>query len=284
MDYITFPFEKFVSCITTEYDVQADSILALYIEIAKYLRDNPIVSGLTVKEIIDKYLEENPPAAGVVSVNGKTGAVTGLYDADNPPPYPVTSVNGKTGAVTGLYGAENPPPYPVTSVNGKTGVVTGLYDQNNQPPYPVTSVNGKTGIVTGLYDENNQPPYPVTSVNGITGDVRINILQNAVQYAPGAVVPAGFSLIFGIPILTSGSLPKGNTMYVTLITNRSGFTVLPVSCQTEIQGLIQCSCTIVENGIGMSFTSHAVEGGSSPFSARLYVYSDNEFTITNLGE
>ena len=103
MDYVTFPFEKFVSCITTEYDVQADSILALYIEIGKYLRDNPIVSGLTVKDIIDRYLEENPPSAGVVSVNGKTGAVTGLYDAENPPPYPVTSVNGKIGVVTREY-------------------------------------------------------------------------------------------------------------------------------------------------------------------------------------
>lgn len=62
-------------------------------------------------------------ATSVTSVNGKTGAVTGLYDKDNPPPYPVTSVNGKTGAVTDLYGENNPPPYPVTSVNGKTGVV-----------------------------------------------------------------------------------------------------------------------------------------------------------------
>ena len=136
MDYITFPFEKFVTCITTEYDVQADSILALYIEIAKYLRDNPIVSGLTVKEIIDRYLEENPPSAGVVSVNGKTGVVTGLYDADNPPPYPVTSVNGKTGAVVieGGGGVSG-----VTSVNDKTGdvklkvvdVVNGVSQDNN---------------------------------------------------------------------------------------------------------------------------------------------------------
>ena len=38
--------------------------------------------------------------AGVSSVNGKTGAVTGVYDVDNQPPYPVTSVNGKTGAIT----------------------------------------------------------------------------------------------------------------------------------------------------------------------------------------
>ena len=120
MGYVTFPFEKFVSCITTEYDVQADSVLALYIEIGKYLRDNPIVSGLTVKEIIDKYLDENPPASNVISVNGKTGVVTGLYDYDNPPPYPVTSVNGKTGDVVIEEGGSVSG---VTSVNGKTGAV-----------------------------------------------------------------------------------------------------------------------------------------------------------------
>lgn len=61
--------------------------------------------------------------SGVSSVNGKTGAVTGVYDVDNQPPYPVTSVNGKTGAVAGVYDVDNQPPYPVTSVNGKTGVV-----------------------------------------------------------------------------------------------------------------------------------------------------------------
>lgn len=36
---------------------------------------------------------------GVSSVNGKTGAVSGVYTNENPPPYPVKSVNGKTGDV-----------------------------------------------------------------------------------------------------------------------------------------------------------------------------------------
>ena len=111
---------------------------------------------------------------------GLSNGASDAYTPTNPPPYPVTSVNGKTGAVTGLYDQNNQPPYPVTSVNGKTGAVTGLYDQNNQPPYPVTSVNGKTGAVTGLYDQNNQPPYPVTSVNGKTGAVTINEIKVAI--------------------------------------------------------------------------------------------------------
>ena len=129
-------------------------------DISKYLHDTPIPTEEEVEKAVDAYLKENP--------------ITGnFYSADNPPPYPVTSVNGKTGAVTGLYSADNKPPYPVKSVNGKTGAVTGLYDANNPPPYPVKSVNGKTGAVTGLYDANNPPPYPVTSVNGKTGAVTV---------------------------------------------------------------------------------------------------------------
>ena len=135
-------------------------------DIIKYLHDTPIPTEQDVEKAVDAYLAENP--------------ITGnFYSADNPPPYPVTSVNGKTGAVTGLYSAENKPPYPVTSVNGKTGAVTGLYSADNKPPYPVTSVNGKTGAVTidvdtsGLYSPTNPPPYPVTSVNGKTGAVAV---------------------------------------------------------------------------------------------------------------
>ena len=67
----------------------------------------------------DAYTPTNQPPYPVSSVNGKTGDVTGLYDADNQPPYPVSSVNGKTGAVTGLYGVDNPPPQ-----NIKSAVVT----------------------------------------------------------------------------------------------------------------------------------------------------------------
>ena len=142
-------------------------LVAWVYDITKYLQDTPIPTEEAIEQAVNKYLQENP--------------ITGnFYSPDNPPPYPVTSVNGKTGAVTGLYGADNVPPYPVTSVNGKTGDVviegggTGnAYSPDNPPPYPVTSVNGKTGAVTGLYSADNAPPYPVTSVNGKTGAVEI---------------------------------------------------------------------------------------------------------------
>lgn len=172
----------------------------------------------------DAYTPSNPPPYPVKSVNGKTGAVTGLYDAENPPPYPVKSVNGKTGAVTGLYDANNQPPYPVSSVNGKTGAITGLYDANNQPPYPVSSVNGKTGAITGLYDDNNQPPYPVTSVNGKTGNVltafapisSIAQTNDYVEYEVPAYTTVSLSNVF---VNSNASLPAGNTMLSTVLWN-----------------------------------------------------------------
>ena len=159
-------------------------LVAWVYDITKYLQDTPIPTEEAVEQAVDKYLQENP--------------VTGnFYSPDNPPPYPVTSVNGKTGAVTGLYGADNAPPYPVTSVNGKTGDVviegggTGnAYSPDNPPPYPVTSVNGKTGAVTGLYSADNAPPYPVTSVNGKTGAVEIATGGLSVSNANG-MTPSG---------------------------------------------------------------------------------------------
>ena len=151
---------------TNKWFPDKSDLVAWVYDITKYLQDTPIPTEEAVAQAVDKYLQENP--------------ITGnFYSPDNPPPYPVVSVNGKTGAVTGLYDASNQPPYPVTSVNGKTGDVTieggtgNAYSPDNPPPYPVTSVNGKTGAVTGLYSADNAPPYPVTSVNGKTGAVEI---------------------------------------------------------------------------------------------------------------
>ena len=96
---------------TNKWFPDKSDLVAWVYDIAKYLQDTPIPTEEAVAQAVDKYLQENP--------------ITGnFYSPDNPPPYPVISVNGKTGAVTGLYGADNQPPYPVTSVNGKTGAVT----------------------------------------------------------------------------------------------------------------------------------------------------------------
>ena len=95
---------------TNKWFPDKSDLVAWVYDITKYLQDTPIPTEEAVAQAVDKYLQENP--------------ITGnFYSPENPPPYPVTSVNGKTGAVTGLYSADNVPPYPVTSVNGKTGAV-----------------------------------------------------------------------------------------------------------------------------------------------------------------
>lgn len=168
---------------TNKWWPDKSDLVAWVYDITKYLQDTPIPTEEAVEQAVDKYLQENP--------------ITGnFYSPDNPPPYPVTSVNGETGAVTGVYTIEFQPPYPVTSVNGKTGDVvieggTGdAYSPTNPPPYPVTSVNGKTGAVTGLYGADNAPPYPVTSVNGKTGAVEIATGGLSVSNANG-MTPSG---------------------------------------------------------------------------------------------
>lgn len=100
-------------------------------------------------------------ASSVTSVNGKTGAVTGLYDADNPPPYPVSSVNGKTGAVTGLYDANNPPPQTI-----KSAVVTLQKDESHGGYFfPADFPQNKVSKFIKAYFETL--PSETTSVNNI---------------------------------------------------------------------------------------------------------------------
>ena len=227
------------------------------------------------------------------------GLSTGASDAytpNNPPPYPVKSVNGKTGAVTGLYDTENPPPYPVKSVNGKTGAVTGLYDANNQPPYPVSSVNGKTGAITGLYDANNQPPYPVTSVNGKTGDVltafapisSIAQTNQYVEYEVPAYTTVALSNVF---VSSNASLPAGNTMLSTVLWNTDYYfnecLFLIPKDRIMLQGVYSpstrgCGLIIKNDTSESAFLNYAVNlfvsnPTSSPVKFRVYNFEKGDY-------
>ena len=132
---------------TNKWFPDKSDLVAWVYDITKYLQDTPIPTEEAVEQAVDKYLQENP--------------ITGnFYSPTNPPPYPVTSVNGKTGAVTGLYSADNAPPYPVTSVNGKTGAVeiaTGGLSVSNANSTTPSNVNTSNvtltldGYVTGKY-------------------------------------------------------------------------------------------------------------------------------------
>ena len=177
-------------------------------DIIKYLHDTPIPTEEEIEKAVDAYLAENP--------------ITGnFYSADNPPPYPVTSVNGETGAITGVYTTKNPQPIPippVRSVNGKTGAVTGLYDASNPPPDPVTSVNGKTGAVT-------VPGFAVGAAKLITP---ININTDNVTLTLSGYAQGKYKMIFVLFDCNSANKDTGialraNTANVTLFNGVSDY-------------------------------------------------------------
>ena len=171
----------------------------------------------------------------------------------------------------------------VSSVNGKTGSVTGVYDVDNQPPYPVKSVNGKTGAVTGLYSAENKPPYPVKSVNGKTGAVLIDFFENSFTYSTGLVVPSGLSIIYDIPILTSGSLTKGNTIVAHVHVTGVGASdsIEPISV-IVYNNYLQATTCWESDGFSITFTSQAIEGGITNISCEVIVYSKVQFTIQSI--
>ena len=119
-----------------------------------------------------------PSSSGVVSVNGHTGVVTGLYDADNPPPYPVTSVNGQTGAVTISI--------PVSSVNGATGAVVLTGDT------VPTAVGDNTPVSTKIEQVYEEAMEDIAIV------VKGNKTLNAAGAAVGQYVVVRDSTIAGI--------------------------------------------------------------------------------------
>ena len=190
------------------------------------------------------------------------GLSTGASDAytpTNPPPYPVTSVNGKTGAVIGLYDQNNQPPYPVTSVNGKTGVVTGLYDAENPPQYPVTSVNGKTGDVTGLYGSENPPPYPVNNVFGLTGNITYPLI-NITEFPKQLDGYENSFISLSFVNTSSATLPPGNT--TTFRVKFDSSFVCPIGVSRLGAGYdSQLSVNRDQNGdIIVTLTNHSGEG------------------------
>ena len=230
---------------TNKWFPDKSDLVAWVYDITKYLQDTPIPTEEAVAQAVDKYLQENP--------------ITGnFYSPDNPPPYPVVSVNGKTGAVTGLYDASNQPPYPVTSVNGKTGDVTieggtgDAYSPTNPPPYPVTSVNGKTGAVTGLYSADNAPPYPVTSVNGKTGAVEIATGGLSVSNANG-MTPSGNNTN-NVTLTLDGYVTGKYKMIFVMFKCKSGNVDASIKIQTG-NGYTIMAC--VSDSVGQTYSPFA---------------------------
>lgn len=144
--------------------------------------------------------------SGVSSVNGKTGAVAGVYDSDNPPPYPVTSVNGSTGAITGIYGVGNQPPYPVTTVDGKTGDVnTFSFIEASSFPKSITKSGGITGVSLPL-----QVSYSLPKGNTYVFQINFN---------GGTPIPVSASFIGNGYGVQCSVCSNSNTSFMVSITN-----------------------------------------------------------------
>lgn len=147
----------------------------------------------------------------------------------------------------------------------------------------VTSINGKSGAVTGVYDSDNQPPYPVTSVNGKTGAVSIGFFENSLNYSTGLVVPPGLSLINDVPILTSGSLPKGNSISVHVRVSGlgDGDSIEPISV-IVYNNYLQATPCWERDGFSMTFTSNSIEGDITNIWCEVVLYSSVQFTIQSI--
>ena len=190
---------------------------------------------------------------GRVRVGDGSKIAADLYSNAFIPPYPVTSVNGETGAVTGLYSAENPPPYPVTSVNGGTGDrwIRSLYKSPNVVCFNVytgtnpyftlhrddgsafkgISINDNEMRVNSynesgdwassyrVYSELTPPPYPVTNVLSRTGSIYFGQTFFTIDEAEtnkNIHFEPFHSLIVNSD---AGTLPSGNSMKYYLIFN-----------------------------------------------------------------
>ena len=144
--------------------------------------------------------------AGVSSVNGKTGDITGVYDVNNPPPYPVTSVNGKTGEITDIYGVDNPPPYPVTMVDCKTGEVnTFSFIEGSSLPKAIT----KSGGITCF-------SYPLQGSLSLS---RGNTAAFQINFNGGEPIPVSASFIGNGYGLQCSFCRNTNTSFLVSITN-----------------------------------------------------------------
>jgi hypothetical protein len=197
-----------------------------------------------------RYYAEHASAAGVTSVNGKTGIVT--IDASDVGALPdttphVSSFNGETGAIT--YAA------PVDSVNGQTGAVeldasdvgalpvntdyvSSFNGETGDVSYtpPVESVNGKTGAVTVLEDGdltvtllNVSSSSRIYSCSGITENHKLRVEGFAYLSNPAAVTSELTLVTSANTIEVRGTLSGTTNIIATFTEHRTDVTATAAS-------------------------------------------------------
>lgn len=122
----------------------------------------------------------------------------------------VSSVNGKTGVVTGIYGVDNPPPYPVTKVDGNTGEVnTFSFIEWSSFPMAITKTGGITCFSYPLQGSSSLP-------KGNTAVYQVN-------FNGGMPIPVSASYIGNGYGLQCSICRNTNTSFLISITNNSEF-------------------------------------------------------------
>lgn len=145
-----------------------------------------------------------PTSSYVTSVNGKTGAVTGLYNSDNPPPYPVTSVNNETGdiRVRRIYSPDgnahisqaNPDAthtrafYAESTFNGVKSLITCYFDEDDDIHMQIKHGDGSWRDAI-LYTTKNPPP----SSGGTGGITYQGVVSSSVSGSGSDCVTVNFS-------------------------------------------------------------------------------------------
>lgn len=199
----------------TQFDVQADSVLQMVLDLGRYLDNNPIPDHEDIVNIIKEIV-----GTIVTSVNGKTGEVNlKLSDVTGTDSWPVWILtNAEYGEITDatmldaydndgfrlLYvtAGEDPEKEPAfLMIPGRTfnpdGITRYIFTGGGgSGGGAVQSVNGKVGTVVltaadvgALPDTYVPPAPPVTSVNTKTGEVVLSASD------VGAATPADVSAV-----------------------------------------------------------------------------------------
>lgn len=232
------------------------------------------ISGLSSNGNLAEWLAPENGADGTkVAVRNKTTLFT-LYSDMNPPPYPVMSVNGKTGAVTSFpttkqqYGGNNPTQtdlnlmttnsvafcYPDNSAGGTpayntpntsggvimfsndefSGYAVQLHSGYSTKRFGYRTHNGDTKTWnewTYVYDSANPPPAPNLSAYIKTTDADAKFVQSvefgsqgSMSISPNggtATVPAGCS-VTGLKTVTSSGSGISTIYYKPIQKNING--------------------------------------------------------------
>ena len=146
-----------------------------------------------------------PASSYVTSVNGKSGAVTGLYDSDNPPPYPVTSVNNETGDITVRR---------IYSPDGNAHIRQANPDETHTRAfYAESTFNGVMSLISCSFDEDDNIHMQVKHGDGSWRDAILYTTKNP---------PPSSSSSLGHALVTTETVGESNNRHIVYYSQLPG--------------------------------------------------------------